>query len=319
MASIVLGIGSSHTPQVSMGSAMWATHAKIVDEDILGLKEATPDTPEWVPDEVSLAKFEEKYRLCEENIALLGQMLHDAAPDVVLVIGDDHREVFTDECSPSLAVYCGEEVWDLPSTPDSLGLASIRASDWAYHGDEAVVYQTAGDLANHVVTYLQDNGFDPTTVNKLPDGKSLGHAFTFVNRRLAPGLQQRMLPIWLNAFYGGNQPSAKRCYEIGQALRAAVEAWPGQERVAIVASGGLSHYMVDESLDRLLLKAIEAKDADHIKAVSPEQLRSGSGEIRMWLAGAGACEGLSVTHSVYVPGYRSLAGTGVGLGFLAWT
>jgi 3-O-methylgallate 3,4-dioxygenase len=318
MARIVLGIGSSHTPQISMGSAMWATHAKIVDEDLLGLKSATPDTPEWVPDEVSLEKFEEKYRICEENIALLGQMMRDARPDVVLVLGDDHREVFTDECSPSLALYCGDEVWDLPSPPESLGLASIEASDWAYHGDEAVRYRTAGELASHIVGYLQDNGFDPAVVNQLAEGRSLGHAFTFINRRLAPGLNRPILPVWLNAFYGANQPSAKRCFQIGRALRAAVESWPRDERVAIVASGGLSHYMVDERLDRLLLKAIEAKDADHITSVSPDQLRSGSGEIRMWLAGAGACEDLTVTHNVYVPGYRSLAGTGVGLGFLAW-
>jgi hypothetical protein len=302
-----------------MGSAMWATHAKIVDEEILGLSAATPDTPEWVPDEVSLDKFEEKYRICEENIARLGQLLHDARPDVVLVIGDDHREVFTDECSPSLALYCGEEVWDLPSPPESLGLASIKASDWAYHGDEPVLYPTAGGLATHIVGHLQEHGFDPSVVNSLAEGKSLGHAFTFVNRRLAPGLNRPILPIWLNAFYGANQPSAKRCFEIGQALRAAIDEWPGDERVAVIASGGLSHYLVDESLDRLLLKAIEAKDVEHITSVSPEQLRSGSGEIRMWLAGAGACEGLDVTHSVYVPGYRSLAGTGVGLGFLAWT
>jgi 3-O-methylgallate 3,4-dioxygenase len=319
MAQIVLGIGSSHTPQVSMGSEMWATHAKIVDDDLLGLREATPDTPEWVPDEISLEKFEEKYQICEDNIALLGQILRDARPDIVIVIGDDHREVFSDHFSPSLALYCGDEVWDLPSPPESLSLASIKASDWAAHGDEAVAYSSAGGLANHILGYLQNDGFDPTAVNSLPDGTSLGHAFTFLYRRLAPGLSQPILPIWLNAFYGANQPSAKRCYEIGKAVRAAVEAWPGSERVAIVASGGLSHYMVDESLDRLLLKAIEAKDAAHIMSVSPEQLRSGSGEIRMWIASAGACEGLSVTHSVYVPGYRSLAGTGVGLGFLAWT
>jgi hypothetical protein len=266
-----------------------------------------------------MEKFDEKYRLADENIALLGQMLRDARVDVVVVIGDDHREVFTDSCSPGLAIYCGDDVWDLPSPPESLTLASIKASDWAAHGQEPVNFATAGALAAHVVGSLADNGFDPAVVDRLPEGSSIGHAFTFVNRRLVPGLEAPMLPIWLNAFYGANTPSAKRCFQIGQALRAAIESWPGDERVAVIASGGLSHYLVDESLDRLLLKAIEAKDTDHITSVSREQLQSGSGEIRMWLAGAGACEGLTVTHSAYVAGYRSLAGTGVGLGFLAWT
>ena len=55
----------------------------------------------------------------------------------------------------------------------------------------------------------------------------------------------------MNTYYPPNQPNPKRCYDFGRTLRSAIEAWPTKARVAILASGGLSHFVVDEDLDHL--------------------------------------------------------------------
>jgi hypothetical protein len=127
-----------------------------------------------------------------------------------------------------------------------------------------------------------------------------------------------IVPILINTFYPPNQPLPRRCYAFEQALRAAIEAWPAPKRVAVVASGGLSHFTVNEKLDRRVLDMLRDKDAAGLMALPAAKLTSGSSEIRNWIAAAGALEGLDVRWSDYVPGYRTAAGTGTGIGFAAW-
>ncbi len=318
MARIVIGIGTSHTPQVSMGASMWSVHSAAVDHTLVDMDANKAAAPNWMSDEVDPGRIEEKYEVCQGEIEHLSKLLAAAEPDVVVVFGDDHREVFDDECSPGIAVYCGDEAWDLPADPN-FPLESIRASDWAYHGNEATPYATAGDLGQHIVRVMCERGLDPSAVSGLSEGHAIGHAFTFIEHRFGGDRGWSMVPIWLNAFYSPNQPSARRCYQVGQAVRSAIESWPGNERVAIVASGGLSHYLVDQEFDGKVLKALGEKDEAALTAVTNDELESGTGETRMWIAAAGALESLTLTHQTYVPGYRSVAGTGVGLGFAAWT
>ena len=52
-------------------------------------------------------------------------------------------------------------------------------------------------------------------------------------------------------------PSAKRCVKFGQALASILRRFPGQERVVMVGSGGLSHTKISEPLDYRFLKALE--------------------------------------------------------------
>jgi hypothetical protein len=52
--------------------------------------------------------------------------------------------------------------------------------------------------------------------------------------------------------------------------------------------------------------------------VPVEKLNSGNSEMRNWITTAAAAEGLAVAWSQYVPCYRSLAGTGCGMGFVVW-
>jgi hypothetical protein len=86
-------------------------------------------------------------------------------------------------------------------------------------------------------------------------------------------------------------------------------------RVGIVGSGGLSHFVVDEELDRGVIDALMRKDGEALQSLPRKKLNSGSSEIRMWISIGGAVEHLDMTWSDYVPGYRTPAGSGTGLGF----
>ena len=126
------------------------------------------------------------------------------------------------------------------------------------------------------------------------------------------------MPLFVNTYYPPNVPSAARCHALGRELRRAVESWESDARVAVIASGGLTHFVIDEALDRGVLDAIAARDADALSAIPRDRLRSGNSEILNWVTAAGALEGLSATIVDYVPGYRTPAGTGTGMAFARW-
>jgi 3-O-methylgallate 3,4-dioxygenase len=127
-----------------------------------------------------------------------------------------------------------------------------------------------------------------------------------------------VVPVFLNTYYEPNRPRPRRCYHFGQAIRRAVESFPGSARVGVMASGGLSHFLVDEDLDRAILKALADKDAAFLQNLPWNKLHAGSSEILNWVGIGGALERLDLNWFEYVPGYRTPAGTGTGLSFATW-
>jgi 3-O-methylgallate 3,4-dioxygenase len=239
--------------------------------------------------------------------------------DALIVIGDDHKEIYQDDNLPSFVVYRGETIRNVP-------LNGFSGPDWArrataryYEEKEPRAYPVESGLALHLVTSLVDREFDPVSSDALPDGKGEGHAFAFVRKRLMEDETLPVVPVFINTYFPPNQPTPRRCYKLGQAIREAVESYPGDARIGIVGSGGLSHFVVDEDLDRGVLDACARKDADALQSLPRTKLNSGSSEIRMWICVAGAAEDLDFTWSRYVPGYRTPAGSGTGLGFALWS
>jgi 3-O-methylgallate 3,4-dioxygenase len=88
--------------------------------------------------------------------------------------------------------------------------------------------------------------------------------------------------------------------------------------VGVLASGGLSHFAIDEPFDGSIIAALRSGDATTLAALPAKKLNSGNSEIRNWIAAAGALERLPLAWVEYVPAYRSPAGTGTGLCFAAW-
>ena len=66
------------------------------------------------------------------------------------------------------------------------------------------------------------------------------------------------------------------------------------------------------------MKALADQDAGALRALPRAKLRSGTSEILNWVAVGGVAEPMEMTLVDYVPGYRSPAGTGCGMGFAYW-
>jgi hypothetical protein len=72
----------------------------------------------------------EKARVCQEAIASSAEELADAQPDVVLVVGDDQRELFQEDCIPAIAIFIGNEVIDTAPPRTALEHPSMAAAHW---------------------------------------------------------------------------------------------------------------------------------------------------------------------------------------------
>ena len=146
------------------------------------------------------------------------------------------------------------------------------------------------------------------------------HAYGFVYRQIMRGRITPIVPAFVNTFYPPNQPPMRRCLDFGVALANAIRAWDSPARVAVVASGGLSHFVVDESLDRAVLAAMQSRDLNKLAGYDVALFRDGTSEVRNWLpvAAAMAQTNLPMRLVDYQPCYRSDAGTGNGLAFAAW-
>jgi len=226
---------------------------------------------------------------------------------------------------PSVLVYRGETIANVPNRTRRPAADVAKRPAWSqralaryYEESETRHYPVDARLANHLIGALVDRDFDVASANALPDGEGEGHAFGFVHQRILKDVAIPIVPVFLNTYYPPNQPSPRRCYRLGQAIRESVEAYPEKLRIGVVASGGLSHFTVDEALDGEVIRAIREKDAAALQALPREQLNSGSSEIRNWICAAGALEHLDLSWLHYAPGYRTPAGTGTGLCFASW-
>jgi 3-O-methylgallate 3,4-dioxygenase len=330
MARIVLGLGSSHTPQLSTTIDWWDDHAArdrrnpfLIGRD--GEVHNYDDlvaSPQWVigRERLTAEVWASLHARAQAAVAALSSELAAAAPDVVVVVGDDQEEMFRDDGMPTFAVYYGDSIYDMPPEEERKAAMpdSLRAALWAAHSDVVEKYLVPADLGRHVITEMLLDEFDVTALSRQPSGRSIGHAFTFVRRRLMGETMIPLLPIALNAYNPPNQPSPRRCYLFGRALRRAIESYPEDLTVAIVASGGLSHFVVDEELDQRILTGLRNRDMDVLATVPRKFMRSGSSETLNWIAAGGALEGLSMELKDYIPAYRSEAGTGVGMAFAVW-
>ncbi|MCL2585881.1 MAG: hypothetical protein FWE35_25895, partial [Streptosporangiales bacterium] len=287
--------------------------------------------PPGLDPELTPQTWEAKYARCQDAIGSLATVLRAARADVAIVIGDDQREMFLDDGIPAFACFAGDWLTDI--SPDDEALervpAGIRAAFWAVHGSapgsgadgeapEPTRHPVLAELGLHLAEGLTADGFDLTLLTRQPEGRTLGHAFTFPRYRLGLTDETPIVPIFVNTYYQPNVPSAARCYDLGRAVRRAVATWNSRARVAVIASGGLSHFVVDEELDRSVLAALVDGDARVLKNIHRDRLRSGNSEILNWITAAGALEGLTATVLDYVPGYRTPAGTGAGMAFARW-
>lgn len=327
MGQIVGGIGTSHSPMLLNNPQMWLERA--------GQDRSNPDlydaegthrtfdeleaaAGDRYRDQLDGALWEQRHTACHAAMDRLGAEIRRLDCDAVVVVGDDQGEVFDRSVQPAIGIYWGKQ-WHtgvLEHVPPGEFFENVKAG---YAMDGVHFFDGAPDLAYDLVRTGVELSFDITSLEEMPPQKGFGHAYGFIIRRLLGERNVPVVPVLLNTYFPPNQPTAARCYDLGRALAEGVRRSETGKKVVFAASGGLSHFVVNEKLDRLVLDAIVAGDADTLRAIPQEQLLSGTSEIRNWITVAGAMEGREVAWHEYVPCYRTGAGTGCGMAFLRWS
>ena len=337
MAKIELGIATSHGPLLSTPPEQWGERAKAdranpalwfrgqtYKYDAL----ETLRAGEGLEVKSDLPERQARYARCRKALEALAATFEKVNPDVVVIVGNDQQEVFCDKNMPAFSIYWGDAVANRPPTDAEMAKMPPGSSlaTFAHRPQKQTQYPCAPDLARHVIGKMMEKEFDVGTSRTLPsDGlewarDALPHAFGFVLRQIMKDRPVPHIPIMINTFYPPNQPTAQRCHRFGRALKEAIESWPQQARVAVVASGGLSHFVVDEDLDQEFLALLGNGDARGMTAMPETYLQSGTSEFKNWIP-VGAImhdAGLPMDVVDYVPCYRSSAGTGNAMGFVRW-
>jgi hypothetical protein len=259
--------------------------------------------------------------------ATLRAQLAAAAPDVLVVFGDDQLECFDFGNYPSFAIYAGPTFHGALANGGSASLPGHPA------------------LAAALLTGLMRRGFDPAFSLDMPKPeRGIGHAFLRPAESLTD-FSIPIVPVFLNCYYAP-QPTAMRCHQLGAAVREIIAEHPGGLRIAVVGSGGLWHTprakdaYLDEAFDRAIVQAMTAGDAkgmaryfDEYKVLAgdasqplaargpgatglPDTVgpRGGTRETCNWIAAAAVAGGRPATLVDYVPIYASP----IGAGFAYW-
>ncbi|HYU21163.1 MAG TPA: hypothetical protein VEQ11_20945 [Chloroflexota bacterium] len=304
---LVFGLASSHAPSMFVGAEDWPKIYQVLTSGVPQPPQAGEESPEVLAGYVSRIRT---------NFRTLRAELEACRPDALIIVGDDQGEVFSGAFMPQMALYLGEEV----SGTVNVGLIGQPIDQ------NHIVLKCHAELARLILEGLVERGFDLAFIQELTPmarpAAGLGHAFMRLSNVL--GVHESGLPtviFFLNAYFEPI-PTAERCYEVGRALGEVLANRP--ERVAVLASGGLSHDprgpragWVDEPLDRWVLDRIERGEGEklkHLFTFDSDTLRSGTGEIRSWITVAGAFHGKKATVVDYIPARHAVTG----LGFAYW-
>jgi hypothetical protein len=186
------------------------------------------------------------------------------------------------------------------------------------------------DVAGHVMKETVAGGFDPA----LSYDPKLDRGFRTVYYELDSMVSLPMVPILLN--YATTTPplmTLRHAYDFGTAVGDAFRSFDGLERVAVIAGGGLTHFVgeprvgevddvgnvgdvddVGEEFDRWFLRRLDSQDYDELFALPNDELMeagNGTGEVRAWTAVAGAMRGARAEVLADEPIYPWINGMGV--------
>ena len=233
------------------------------------------------------------------------ERLRAARPDVILLFSNDHLLN-----------------WPINNTPEytvGIGAEHVGPADWYDEWLALAKYRIPGHpaLARHLVnegarrrlalSYLREMQFD--------DGVSVPMHY------LNPTGDIPLVPVTMNCTVPPI-PTPARAYEVGTVLREMVREYPGAERVAVVATGGLSHepggpryFWVDEAFDRWFLGLLERGDhAALLRECTLERMEAagsgGTAELLAWILALAFTSGPAEVLA-YMPAVAWRSGTGM--------
>jgi protocatechuate 4,5-dioxygenase, beta chain len=237
-----------------------------------------------------------------DGFAPVREWLARARPDIAVVFYNDHGLNFFLDKMPTFAVGAApeyrnaDEGWGLPTLPPFRG---------------------APELSWHIIEHLVRREFDITTCQEM----LVDHAFTLPLKLFWPDGDCPVLtvPVCINTVQHP-LPSARRCLALGRAVGEAVACWPGNQRVVMIGTGGLSHQLDGERAG-FINKPFDLKFMDTLIAepewatqYSIHELVEKTGtqgvELLMWLAARGAVPGRvrEVHRNYHIPISNTAAG-----------
>jgi 2,3-dihydroxyphenylpropionate 1,2-dioxygenase len=201
----------------------------------------------------------------------LGKVLDETRPDAILFFGSDHVETFSVTCVPTFAIIAGSR---------AIARFAGREHTLPVHRD------LAEDILDKLVV---DHNFDLA----YSEDAELGHAFSIPFEYVIGGRNIPVVPFFTNV-YMPPLPTPRRCAALGHAVAEIVRG--RKERVAVIASGGMSHfpgtrkYLHPEfDFDRWLVSQFETGNADALLNMTGTQLDEvGNTEMLNWATMFGA-------------------------------
>lgn len=224
-------------------------------------------------------------------------------PDVVILVYNDHASAFSLDLIPTFVI----------GTADGFAPA-----DEGYGSRKVPYVHGAPDLAAHLAEELVLDEFDMTLANRM----DVDHGLTVPLTIMCGQPDQwpfQVIPVCVNVIKYP-PPTGRRCHNLGRALRKAVEAWPGDERVVIFGTGGMSHQLqgeraglINADFDNAFLNDLTA-DVDRLVALDHTTYMREAGsegvELVMWLVMRGAlgADAREVYRHYHVPASNTGAG-----------
>lgn len=209
------------------------------------------------------------------------QWIAEEKPDVVLLVYNDHASAFGLDMIPTFAIGCGE---------------SFKPADEGWGARQVPEVQGCPDLAWHIMQSVIQDDFDLTVINEM----EVDHGLT-VPLSLMFGQPEawpcKVIPLAVNVVVYP-PPSGQRCYNLGKALRRAVDSFDEDFNVQIWGTGGMSHQLQGpraglinkkwdkEFLDRLVNEPDKLATMPHIDYL--REAGSEGVELVMWLIMRGA-------------------------------
>jgi protocatechuate 4,5-dioxygenase beta chain len=211
------------------------------------------------------------------------QWMAQAKPDVIIAIYNDHASAFSVEMIPTFALGCAAE---FPPADEGWGPRPVP------------VVQGHPELASHIATSCILDGFDLTIVNKM----EVDHGLT-VPLNLVFGSPKEwpcpVIPLAVNVVQYP-PPTGQRCYDLGKAIRRAVDSYPDDLRVIVFGTGGMSHQisgpragLINEKFDTAFLDNLTKNPKALAKMPHIEYMREAGAEgieMVMWLVMRGALD-----------------------------
>jgi len=210
--------------------------------------------------------------------------LADKRPDVLVVIYNDHGSALSLEVVPTFAVGVA---------------ASYLPADEGRGRRPVPAFPGAPELSWHIVDKVIPEGFDLTVCQRLDVDHGLSEPLVTLFGEVDEW-PVRIVPVAVNVVQQPT-PSAQRCFDLGRAIGRAIASSPGDERVVVVGTGGMSHQLqgeragyINSAFDNSFLDDI-VDDPQALTAYSNveyiELAGSEGAELVMWLIMRGALDG----------------------------